>query len=50
MVYYRFDKDLAIAVCTREEVERSYRGSRRTPAGEALDRLVAYLAKLGRGE
>lgn len=49
MVYYRFDEKLAVAVCTVEEVKKSYSGSKLKPSGVALEKLVDYLDKLGRG-
>jgi hypothetical protein len=49
MVCYITEKIL-VCVCTEEEIRKSYHGSKPTPAGEALKRLLDYLEKLGRGE
>jgi hypothetical protein len=49
MVCYISEK-LMVCVCTEEEIKKSYSGSKLTPAGEALKRLMEYLKMLGEGK
>ena len=42
-----YDKELGVAVCTREEIKQSYRRSKE--AGTLLESLMKYLEKLAEG-
>jgi len=43
-----YSKELGVAVCTREEIEKSF--GKNKQAGMLLRQLLEYLDKLGRGE